>query len=173
GETQAAAALIEEADALARATGGGGAPRYGELALAAHRGREGELVRLARTATEDFVARGEGLGVTATSWLTALLNNGLGRYEDAYNAAAEATRVPGEIWFAGSAPVELIEAAARTGRGAQATEALQDLISSTGAGGTPWALGIQARSRALPAEGDTWEPLYREATERLQPTRLR
>ena len=31
GETLAAAALIEEADALARATGGGVAPRYGEL----------------------------------------------------------------------------------------------------------------------------------------------
>ncbi len=111
GETQAAAALIEEADALARATGGGIAPRYGALALAAHRGREDELLRLARVATEDFVARGEGLGVTATNWVTALLYNGLGRYEDAFIAAAEATRIPGEIWFARSASVELIEAA--------------------------------------------------------------
>ena len=63
----AAAALVEEADALARATGGGVAPRYGALALAAYRGREDELPRLARVATEDFVARGEGLGVTATT----------------------------------------------------------------------------------------------------------
>ena len=126
GETQAAAALIEEADALARATGGGVAPRYGELALAAHRGREDELLRLARVATQDFVARGEGLGVTATNWVTALLYNGLGRYEDAFIAAAEATRVPGEIWFARSASLELIEAAARTGRQSKPTEVLQD-----------------------------------------------
>ena len=71
------------------------APRYGALALAAHRGREDELLRLARVATEDFVARGEGLGVTATNWVTALLYNGLGRYEDAFIAAAEATSGPG------------------------------------------------------------------------------
>ena len=30
------------------------------------------------------MARGEGLGVTATNWVTALLYNGLGRYEDAF-----------------------------------------------------------------------------------------
>ena len=173
GETQAAAALIEEADALARATGGGIAPRYGALALAAHRGREDELRRLARVATEDFVARGEGLGVTATNWVTALLYNGLGRYEDAFIAAAEATRIPGEIWFARSASLELIEAAARTGRQEQAAEALESLSTSTSASGTPWALGVEARSRALLAEGEAAEPLYREAIERLQPTRLR
>ncbi len=130
GETQAAAALIEEADALSRATGGGVAPRYGELALVAHRGRDDEFLRLARIATQDFVARGEGLGVTATNWLAALLYNGLGRYEDAFIAAEEATRVPGEIWFARSASWELIEAAARTGRRVQATEALLDLSAS-------------------------------------------
>ena len=86
------------------------------MALAAHRGREDELLRLARVATQDFVARGEGLGVTATNWVTALLYNGLGRYEEAFVAAAEATSVPGEIWFSRSASLELIEAAARTGR---------------------------------------------------------
>ena len=124
GETKAAAALIEEADALARATGGGIAPRYAALALAAHLGREDELLRLARVATDDFEARGEGLGVTATHWVTALLYNGLARYEDALGAAVQATSVPGEIWFARSASLELIEAAARIGRQHQAAEAL-------------------------------------------------
>jgi hypothetical protein len=62
GETKAAAALIDEADALARATGDGIAPLYGALSLAAHRGREDELVRLVRAGTQDFLAPGRGTG---------------------------------------------------------------------------------------------------------------
>ena len=173
GETTAAAALVEEADALARATGDGIAPRYGALALAAHRGHEDELTRLARTASDDFLARGEGLGIAATNWVTAVLNNGLGRYEEAFEAAGEATRIPGEIWFSTYATVELIEAACRSGRPERAAAALETLSASTSASGTLWALGVEARSRALLTEGDAAEPLYREAIERLEPTRLR
>ena len=173
GETKAAAALIDEADALARATGDGIAPLYGALSLAAHRGREDELARLVRAGTQDFLARGEGLGITAMSWVTAVLNNGLGRYEAAFAAAAEATRIPGEIWFSTYASVELIEAACRSGRPERGAEALELLSASTGASGTAWAMGVEARSRALLAAGDTAEPLYREAIERLQPTPLR
>jgi DNA-binding CsgD family transcriptional regulator len=173
GETTAAAALVEEADVLARATGDGIAPRYGALVLAAHRGLEDELTRLVRTANDDFVARGEGLGIAATNWATALLNNSLGRYDAAFAAAAEATRIYGEIWFSTFATVELIEAACRSGRPEAATDALETLSTSTTASATPWALGIEARSRALLAQRDAAEPLYREAIERLEPTFLR
>jgi DNA-binding CsgD family transcriptional regulator len=173
GETKEATALVEETDALARATGNGIAPRYGPLALAAYRGHEDEFTSLVRAATEDFVARGEGLGITAANWLTALLNNGLGRYEEAFAAAVEATRIRGEIWFSTFALVELIEAACRGGRPERGAEALQSLSGSTMASGTPWALAVEARSRALLAEGDAAEPLYREAIERLQSTRMR
>lgn len=172
-ETKAAAALVEEADALARAMGDGIAPRYGSLGLAAYRGREDEVTRLVRTGTDDFLARGEGLGLTAASWMTALLNNGLGRYEEALAAAAEATRIPGEIWFSTFGLTELVEAASRSGRRERGLEALGSLSESTSASGTPWALGVEARSRALLAQGDAAEPLYREAIERLEPTRLR
>jgi DNA-binding CsgD family transcriptional regulator len=173
GETKAAAALVDEAEALARATGDGIAPLYGAVSLAAHRGREDELTRLVRAGTEDFVARGEGLGVTAMNWLTAVLNNSLGRYDEAFGAAAEATRIPGEIWFSTYATVELIEAACRSGRPEEGAEALESLSASTSASATPWALGVEARSRALLAQGAAAEPLYREAIERLQPTHLR
>jgi DNA-binding CsgD family transcriptional regulator len=173
GDTKAAAALVEESDALVQATGDGIAPRYGALALAAHRGREDEVTRLARTATDDFLARGEGLGIAATYWATAVLNNGLGRYDDAFTAAAEATRIYGEIWFSTFASVELIEAACRTGHRDEGVAALEALSASTSASATPWALGVEARSRALLARGDAAEPLYREAIERLEPTPLR
>jgi DNA-binding CsgD family transcriptional regulator len=167
------AAPTEEADALARAMGDGIAPRYGQLGLAAYRGHDDEVTRLVRAGTDDFLARGEGLGLTAASWMTALLNNGLGRYEEALAAAEEAVRIPGEIWFSTFALAELVEAACRSGRRERGVDALETLIESTSASGTPWALGVEARSRALLAQGDAAEPIYREAIERLQPTRLR
>ena len=43
----------------------------------------------------------------------------------------------------------------------------------TSASGTHWALGIQARSRALLSEGEAAEGLYREAIGHLGRTRLR
>jgi DNA-binding CsgD family transcriptional regulator len=173
GETKAATALVDEADALARAMGDGIAPRYGSLGLAAYRGHEDKVATLVKSGTDDFLARGEGLGLTAASWMTALLNNGLGRYDDAFAAAVEATRIPGEIWFSTFALAEMVEAACRSGRRERGVEALESLTESTGASGTPWALGVEARSRAVLAVGDAAEPLYREAIDRLQPTRLR
>jgi ATP/maltotriose-dependent transcriptional regulator MalT len=68
---------------------------------------------------------------------------------------------------------ELIEAATRRTRTEIAAEALERLTERTRATGTPLALGIEARSRALLSEGDVAEGLYREAIERLGSTRIR
>ena len=149
GELQAAASLVEQSDALAEATYGRIVPLYGALALAAFRGSEDEVTRLVRTNTQDFIARGEGIGLTVSQWVTAVLYNGLARYEDAFAAAADATTDPHELWFSTFAMVELIEAASRSGRADRAAEALELLSESTRASGTPWALGVEARSRAL------------------------
>jgi DNA-binding CsgD family transcriptional regulator len=173
GETRAAAALLEESDTLAAATDGRIVPPYGALGLAAFSGREDEVTRLARPAAADFVARGEGMGLTLSQWMTAVLYNGLGRYDDAFAAAAEATADPHELWFSSFALVELIEAAGRSGRGERAGEALAVLSESTRAGATPWALGVEARSRALLAGDSEAEGLYRDAIDHLEPTRLR
>jgi len=173
GETQAAAALVEQSDALAEATYGRIVPPYGALAVAAFRGREDEVMRLVRTSTPDFTARGEGMGLTVAHWVTAALHNGQARYEDAFAAAEQAAANPNELWFATFAVVELIEAASRSGRHQRAAEALELLSESTRPCATPWALGVEARSRALLERGQAADALYREAIERLQPTRLR
>ena len=68
---------------------------------------------------------------------------------------------------------ELIEAAARSGRTEIAADAIDRLSKTTSASGTDWALGVEARSRALLSEGDAAERLYREAIERLSRTRVR
>src|SRR6266540_3002937 len=133
------------------------------------RGREGEVTQLVRTSTQDFIARGEGMGLTVSQWVTAALYNGLARYEDAFAAAAQAAADPHELWFSTFAAVELIEAASRSGRSQRAAEALELLSESTRASGTPWALGVEARSRALLDRGEAAETLYREAIARLQP----
>jgi DNA-binding CsgD family transcriptional regulator len=173
GELRAAASLVGESDALGEATDGRVVPPYGALALAAFRGREDELTRLAQSSTPDFLARGEGMGLTVSYWVTAALYNGLARYEEAFEAAAQAAADPHELWFSTFALVELIEAASRSGRAEHAAEALESLSESTRASGTPWALGVEARSRALVDGGDEAERLYREAIDRLEPTRLR
>jgi DNA-binding CsgD family transcriptional regulator len=173
GETRAAASLVDEADALAEVTYGRIVPPYGALALAAFRGREDELTRLVERGRADFVARGEGLGLTVSHWVTAALYNGLARYDEAFAAAEQATVDPHDLWFSTFATVELIEAASRSGRNERAAEALEALSESTQASATPWALGVEARSRALLTEGEPAETLYREAIERLEPTRVR
>jgi tetratricopeptide (TPR) repeat protein len=113
------------------------------------------------------------MGITVARWVTAVLLNGLARYEEAFAAAAEAAADPHELWFSNFVLVELIEAASRSGRSDRAEEALEVLSESTRAGGTPWELGVEARSRALLEQGEAAEALYRDAIGRLQPTRLR
>jgi ATP/maltotriose-dependent transcriptional regulator MalT len=68
---------------------------------------------------------------------------------------------------------ELVEAAARAGDAELAREALERLAETTQPSGTDFALGIEARSRALLREGVAAEELYREAIDRLRRTELR
>jgi DNA-binding CsgD family transcriptional regulator len=172
GRLADATALVEEAALVTEATDGRNVP-YAPLALVAFRGREPDASRLIRATTDDFVARGEGMGVTLAHWATAYLHNGLARYDIALAAAEQAAEDPRELWFSPWTMVELIEAATRSGRNDHAADALEVLSETTKASATPWAQGIEARSRALLAEGKAAEILYREAIDHLRPTRLR
>jgi DNA-binding CsgD family transcriptional regulator len=97
----------------------------------------------------------------------------LGRYEDALAAAREAAKYRQELTAPNWGLIELIEAAARSGATELATDALERLSETTRASGTDWALGVEARSRALLSQADAAQRLYREAIERLDRTRIR
>jgi len=120
----------------------------------------------------EVVARGEGLGLSSIEWASAMLYNGLGRYEDARAAAQQVREYPHDRMFSWVLP-EFIEAATRSGTADGADDALKRLAESTRASGSDWALGIEARSRALLSDGEAAEHLYREAIERLGRTRIR
>jgi len=172
GDLAAADILAGEEAAAAQATGVRIAP-YGALGLAAFRGQKADAARLIESGTTDVLSRGEGAGLTFIQWAAALLNNGLGRYAEALDWAARASEDSDAQRFTGWALVELIEAAVRVGDREQGLGALRRLCAETQAGATDWALGIEARSRALLSSGETAERLYREAIERLGRTLLR
>ena len=104
---------------------------------------------------------------------SAQLYNGLGRYEEALAAARQAAQDPTSVSPATWGLTELIEAAVRCGEREFATEALGRLSADMRASGTDFALGIEARARALLGDGDLAESLYREAIERLGRTNVR
>src|SRR5215211_2846888 len=172
GDFAAAARVIVEADAVTEATGTRIAP-YGGLLLAALRGREEEAGALIDATIKDATAGGEGLAVQYAQWTTAILYNGLGRYEDALAAAQQATEVTPELFIAVWALPELIEAAIRSGNADLAPAALERLVASAEASATDWGLGTVARSRALLSEREAAEDSYAEAIDRLSRTPLR
>jgi DNA-binding CsgD family transcriptional regulator len=112
------------------------------------------------------------MAVTSIHSATAVLYNGLGRYEQALAAAEQASEHPQELWSTLVMP-ELIEAAVRSGQAARAADALDVLSETTQASGSEWALGTEARSRALLSSNEAAEDLYREAIDRLERTGLR
>ena len=172
GDFAGAASLIEESDSVAAATGSPIAP-YTLLRLRSLQGSEAEASKLIAGAIERDAAGGQGLAAAWAQWAAAVLYNGLGRYEEAASAAVEATSNNFEPWVSMWALYELVEAAARGGNRELASDALERLEEATHPCVTDFALGIEARSRALLSEGETAERLYREAIERLDRTLLR
>ena len=172
GDLSAAEALVVEAEAVVEASGSHLAPQ-GAIALAAWRGREADALRLIEASRHEVVRRGEGLWLVAIEWASAVLFNGLGRYEEALAAAEKANEHPHELGLSTWVPTELIEAAARSGHPERAAGALLRLQEISRASETDWALGVEARSRALLTPRDEAERLYREAIDRLSRTRIR
>ncbi len=172
GEFAAADTLSEEARAVSDAIANPDVP-HARVFLAAWRGQEAETSRLTAAGDRDATARGEGRTIGVDRYATAVLYNGLGRYDDALAAARKATEYPQDLAFFMWGLVELIEAAARSGKPELAADGLRRLSEKTRTIRTDWALGVEAQSRALVSEDDVVENLFREAIERLERTRVR
>jgi DNA-binding CsgD family transcriptional regulator/tetratricopeptide (TPR) repeat protein len=172
GELLAAAELIEEVRTATEAIGSQ-LPPYGPVIVAAWKGQEAEAASLIEGTLHEVTSRGEGQGVAAAQYARAVLCNGLGRYEDALAAARLASERPEGLAFSNAGLVELAEASARIGQDECAADAVQRLSERTSASGTDWALGVEARSRALLSDGDPAEHYYHEAIDRLGRTRAR
>jgi ATP/maltotriose-dependent transcriptional regulator MalT len=101
-----------------------------------------------------------------------VLDNGLGRHDAARDAAWRAFERD-DFGYGAYVVPELAEAAARTGHLALVRAALQWLSDRTRVTPSEWALGIEARLRALLSEGEAAERCYRESIDRLGRTRVR
>jgi DNA-binding CsgD family transcriptional regulator/tetratricopeptide (TPR) repeat protein len=170
GDFAGADSLIAEIESVAAATGSR-VPPYTLLRLRALQGREGEASAAIASAIKQF--GGQGTTAARAHWAAAVLYNGLGRYDEAATAARRAISGALNHWMLMWVLPDLIEAAARLGDTELARDALERLAKTTQPTGTQWALGIEARCRALLSEGAAADELFREAIERLGRTRLR
>ena len=172
GDLAGAALLSAETDTVAAATGSQ-LPPLAALRLAAVRGREAEAAPLIQAMIEEGTTRGQGLAVRIAQWAAAVLYNGLSRYDEAVSAARQVTADDIDPYQHMWALSELVEAASRSGDTSAASRAAERLTEVTIPAGTDWALGTEARSRALLLDGPAADNLYREAIERFGRTQLR
>ena len=170
GEFAEAAQLLEEAEELTAATGAARIAGFSAV-LAAYAGDRARTLELREMIVKDSTERGEAFPIVIAEWATALLYNGLGEYRDALLAARRASECD-QFGIGVRALPELVEAATRSHVPSLAAEALDQLASRTGLIGTDWAAGTVARSRALLAEGQAADDLYREAIEHLARARI-
>ena len=171
GDLTTAGLMIEEDHLIAEATGNPPVADT-EVMLAAWRGREPEARELIEAAAQESAARGLGRLAGFASCASSVLYNGLGRHDLARDAAWQAFG-RGQLGHGPLVVGELAEAAARTGDVARARVALDWLTERTRVVRTEWALGVEARARALLCDGEAAERRYRESVARLGRTRLR
>jgi DNA-binding CsgD family transcriptional regulator len=167
GELASAASLVEEIEVVSDATGIP-LPPYAAVATAVH-GQPAKALRLIDASLKAATDRGEGGAVKWIQLEKAILCNALGRYEDAWTAAASAYEDP--VLYSTWIVSELIESDARSGRPERATGALENLREMASAAGTDWVLGVETRCRALLGDDEIAEGLYGRSIDHLQRTR--
>ncbi len=160
GRFDAAAAMVAELNAAMEATGAR-MTSYGAQLLDAYRGRP--LTMPSRGGVSDLEGHldFDGYALQVAGYANAVLNNGLGRYAEAINAAEQVVAYD----FAFLSPLalsELIEAAVKAGDDDRALDANRRLSAMT-ISGSPWAAGIVTRGNALLTGGEDAEALYNES----------
>ncbi len=167
GELTAAASLVKEIEVVSEATGIP-LPPYAAVATAVY-GQPADALTLIDASLQAAMDRGEDGAVKWIELEKAILCNALGRYEEAWTAAASVYTEP--VLYSTWIGSELIESAARSGHPERAARALENLREMASAAGTDWVLGVAARCRALLGGGETCEGLYRASIGHLQRTR--
>jgi len=173
GELAGAAAALDEAEAIRQATGT--EPGFGGDSglLAALREEERAAAGHIERLRQEPGTGGASDRASRLEHALAVLYNGLARYPEALAAAQRSgERYPGAGGLV-HVLAEVVEAAVRCHQPEAAQTALQALRVRTRLGGKDWGLGLEARSRALLAEGMAAEELYAEAIGRLGRTRMR
>ena len=172
GELGDAAALVAEAQAIDRATG---VPSliYADASLVAWRGERKRSLSLLEAGRRAATSRGEGRTLSVLEYSDAVLQNGLGHYDAALTSARRVCDCD-ELGIRAFGSMELIEAAAYSGKPELAAEELDRLSARAAASGTDWAVGVQLRSRALLcSKQDEAEGLFLGAIDRLERTTIR
>ncbi|MGB0096270.1 MAG: LuxR C-terminal-related transcriptional regulator, partial [Solirubrobacteraceae bacterium] len=172
GDLAGADVLVAESESVAAATGTA-PPPITLLMLRAMQGRDDDAARVVEGAVQVATDAGQGMAVMVARWAESRLHNGRGRYEAAAAAAQEVIEQAIDPWTSLGALPELVEAAIRLGETELAHDAVDRLAATTQPAGTDFALGVEARSRALASRGEAVEPLFHESIERLGRTPLR
>ena len=172
GDLSAGDFAVAEAESVQEVTGIQAAP-YGALVVKAWLGLEHETKDLVDATVREATSRGEGIGVAVSEYAHAVLCNSLGQYEEALTAALHATEDSRELVAHNWSLTELVEAAVRSERADLATQAHHRLARKARASSTNWALGLEARARALLSDADSAEEPYRQAVTHLERTGVR
>ncbi|MFE7564863.1 AAA family ATPase [Kitasatospora sp. NPDC057500] len=152
----AEAAAVEEAAGVATRM-------VSTVLISAYRGRERPALDLIEAMERDGEQRGLGRLTGMAACARAVLNNGLGNYPLAMEAAlggGEYHDLVVHNWTCS----ELVEAATRVGDRAVAARA-RERLADWGRAGTPWALGALAVADALTGAPERAEDHYREAVD--------
>jgi DNA-binding CsgD family transcriptional regulator/tetratricopeptide (TPR) repeat protein len=171
GELGAAGRLLAEDRLIAEVTGNPPVG-YAAMMLAAWRGRDQEASELIQATVQEAVEHGRGRTAGFAACASAVLDNGLGRYDAARETAQEVFERD-QLALGPMVVAELAEAAARTGDVAAVRAVLDWVSERTRVTRTAWALGIEARIRALLSDGEAADRCYRESVERLGQTPIR
>jgi DNA-binding CsgD family transcriptional regulator len=147
-----------------------GSPHFasrGESLLPALQDNAEQSAAAGQAQVREATARGQDGAANYGRCIAAIADLSAGHFEAALEAASRVVRDDLAFTSEGALP-ELIEAAVRTGQRDAAASAFAVLAGRTSAAGTPWALGVRARSQALLADGNGAEDAYAEAISQLE-----
>ena len=172
GHFDAARACFAERLEISAATGNRGVLGTTGMAEAyelAWRGRETDARQVAATVAHEATGACRNAQSIWGQYCLAVLELGLGNYQAALQCVLGV--LSDDAPFSALALPDLVEAAARCGETELAEAALGRLTERALAAGTPLAIGLLARSRALLADDADAEPLYHQAIGHLKQCR--